>query len=229
MKEPSRTTTMRICCLGRRSLRVVLACTVMSFFVLFQLQGCTSARDFTALEIRHARPMLKKTVPETDRLRLAVMPFEDLRTDTTSIGSQRDWLGTATVWTVVGDHVGDMIAEVMVDHLKRSFGWEAWIVRPAILPPDQGADMTLTGTILMFEAHALPEFGDTKLAVTIRVRLNATETISQQVLSETIEETVTRQVWWFEPYDMELLINSALRNQLDRFRLHLHNHGLVRS
>lgn len=215
--------------LGRESLAVVLACFGMWFFSLFQLQGCAPSRDFTALEIRNTRPMLKRTVPESEQLKVAVVPFEDRRDDTRGIGTRRDWLGISTTWTVVGDYVGDMIAEVVVDHLKRSFGWQAWIVRPGILQPDGGADITITGTILAFEATVGPAFGDRNLSVTTHIRLNASETVHNRSISEAIEDTVTHRVFWFEPRDLEYLINSTLRKQMDRFRLQLHDHGLVRS
>lgn len=229
MRESSRATAMGSLFLRRRLLAGVLACPVMCFFVLFQLQGCTPSRDFVALEIRKARPVLKRTVSEVERLKVAVVPFEDRRADTRRIGTHRSWLGTLTAWTVVGDDVGDIVAEVIVDHLRRAFGWEAWIVRPGILQPDGGADITITGTVLLFEANAAPRFGDTDLAVTTHLHLKATEIVSQRVTSETIEETVTQRVFGFEPRDLEFLINSTLRRQMDRFRLHLHDVGLIRS
>jgi len=228
MNETGLATMMGLRRLRGASLAVVLAWFGMCVFSLFELQGCAPSRDFVALEIRNSPPMLKRTVPEAERLRVAVVPFEDRRTDTRGIGMRRDWMGTSTTWTVVEDSLGDMIAEVVVDHLKRSFGWKAWIVRPGILQPDGGADITITGTILTFEATVGPGFGDTNLSVTTHMRLNASETVSHRSISESIEDTVTHRVLWFEPRDLEHLINSTIRKQMDRFRLQLHDHGLVR-
>lgn len=229
MIETGRAATTGKMFLREKALTIVLACPVMWFFVLFQLQGCSPSRDFMALEIRNAQPMLKRTVPEAERLKVAVVPFEDRRADTTSIGSRQDWLGTRTTWTVAGDDLGEKAAEVVVDHLKRSFGWQAWIVRHGILEPEEGPDITITGTILTFEATAAPGFGDTTLSVTTHIRLNASETVSRRSISESIEDTVTHRVLWFEPRDLELLINSALRSHLDRLSHQLHDNSLIRS
>lgn len=136
-------------------------------------------------------------------------------------------LSGQTALTVEGNPLGALIAEVAVDYLNRSLGWQAWLITPGL--PQPGADLTITGAIFMFEANSAPGFGITNLTVTTRMRMNAKETAGQRSVTEMIDETANEVVWWFEPRDLEVLMNSTIRKHLERLYFQLHDNGLVRS
>ena len=213
---------------SRRTRRGWLSCAMrlMCGIVLSQSLGCASSTAIMPLEIRQGPTILAKTLPEAERLKVAVVPFEDRRTDTTRIGTRIHRLGGHTALTVEGNRLGVIIAEVVVEYLKRSLGWQAWVITPGALQPD--ADLTITGTIRMFEAKAVPKFGRTTLTVTARMHTSAQETAGRRSVMETIDETASELVWWFEPRDLEVLINSTIRKHVERLSLQLHDNGLVR-
>lgn len=190
---------------------------VCGWILLLTLLGCASSPEVIPLEIRQGRPMLKQTLPEGQRLNVAVIPFEDHRADTRRLGIRRNWLSDETTFTIEGGPLGDMFAQMIVDYLKQRQGWNAWIVKPGIVPPDGGPDVTLSGTIVGFSAAAKPGFGRTDMTVTARFLITGRHPADQRSLVVTVDATESSWAFWFEPHDLEALLNATLRKDLEQF------------
>lgn len=196
---------------------LVLVRPVICGIALSQLFGCVSSGEIIPLEIRQGRPMLKKTVPEAERLKVAVIPFEDQRPDTSRIGTRRDWLGSKTPLTIKGGNLGDILAEVFVDYLRNRHGWHTWVAKPGVVPPDGGPDITFSGTVVAFGADAAPGLGGTDLTVTAQIHMKAQHAVVQQSAVVRLEDVETQWVFWFEPRELETLVSSALRKNMEKF------------
>lgn len=190
---------------------------MIGLLTLLSSSGCAPAQEVIHLEIRRSPPMLKKWLPVAETHRIAVIPFEDQRADTTRIGTRRDWLGNETPLTVGENLFGDMIAEVLVDYLKNREGWKAWIVKPGVVSPKGGSDLTVSGTVVAFEAKADPGFARTLLTVTSQIQMTALSPVDQHPVVATIADQETRWVFWYEPADLEGLTNALLRKMMEQF------------
>ena len=195
----------------------VLACSVIGSIALSQFLGCAPSRDSIPLEIREGRPMLMKTFAESERLKVAVVPFEDQRADTSLIGFRKERCGRRTPLTVKGGDLGRSIAEVLVEDVKNRSGWQAWIAKPGVLEPEGGPDVTFNGKVLAFEASATPGFGGTNLAVTVRIEISPRHAVDQRLLVAVSEGIETRRVFWFELNDLKDLVNSTIRKAIDQY------------
>ncbi len=196
---------------------LVLVPSVSCWILLLTLLGCASSPEVIPLEIRQGRPMLKKTLPEGQGLNVAVIPFEDQRADTSRVGIRRDWLGDETTFTIEGAPLGDILAEMFVDYLKRRQGWNAWIAKPGIVQPDGGPDVTLSGKVVDFSADAEPGFGVTDMTVTARFLISGQHPVDQRSVVVTVDAIDSSWAFGFEPSDLEALLNATLREDLEQF------------
>lgn len=181
-----------------------------------QLTGCASARSVMPLEIRQTGPILHKVIPDAERLKVAVAPFEDRRDDTSVVGFRRHWLGRKTPLTVERGDLGSLVAEVWMEEGRHRRGWDAWLAKPGVLEPKDGADFLLKGKILAFEASASPGFGGTNLTASVRIEIELTgrRAAGRGPLVVVAEGTESRWVFWFERNDLERLLNSTIRRAM---------------
>lgn len=200
--------------------RPVLAWPVICWVILLTLQGCGPSRELISLEIRKRPQILAATVPESRRLKVAVAPFEDQRIETGRIGTRVDWFGAQTPVTIEGGSLGDMLAERFVEYLKRRHGWDAWIVKPGVVPPDGGPDVVLSGTVVAFAAEAVSGFAVTDLTVTTELHIiTGRQPVDQQSTPVTVKETESDWVFRFDPRDLEVLLDHTLLKGMDQFML----------
>ena len=192
--------------------------SISCWILLLTLLGCASSPEVIPLEIRQGRPMLKQTLPEGQRLNVAVIPLEDQRADTSRVGHRRDWLGDETTFTIEGGTLGDILAQMIVDYLKQRQGWNAWIVKPGIVPPEGGPDVTLSGRVVDFSATAEPGFGRTNMTVKERFLITGQHPVDHRSVVVTVDATESSWAFWFEPRDLEALLNATLRKDLEQFR-----------
>jgi hypothetical protein len=192
--------------------RLIICCVALMEFV-----GCAHSESILSLEIRQGRPALKRTLPESKRVKVAVDPFEDRRVDTRLIGFQRDWLGAKTSLIVEGSDLGNSIAEVLVEEVKNRCGWEAWVAKPGVHEPEQGPDVTLHGMIEFFEISVAPGFVGTDLAAAVRIEINARYTGGRRSSHAVAESVESDWAFSFERKDLERFANSTLRKAFDRF------------
>lgn len=196
-----------------------IAWAVVCSIGMAQLMGCAPARGFIPLEIRQTGPILKKTIPVAERLKVAVAPFEDRRDDTSAVGFHRNWLGQKTLWTLERGDLGGLVAEVWVEGGRHRCGWDAWLAKPGVLEPKDGPDFMLKGRILTFEATASPGFGGTTLTASIRVELEIIDrhAAGQGPFVVVAEGVESRWVFWVERNDLERLMKAALERAMDQF------------
>lgn len=197
--------------------RLVLLRLVVSWMALSQILGCVPSGEYVPVEIRQGEPILTKTLSESERLRVAVIPFEDRRADTGRIGTRYHRLGGETAVTIKGGTLGDILAEVFVEYLKKRHGWHAWIAKPGVAPPDEGPDITLSGAVTVFEADAVPGFGGTRLRVTSVIQLKARHSVDRPTIDVTCGDTETLRPLWFEWRDLEALINATVQSNAGQF------------
>jgi len=193
-----------------------IVCAVICSIGMAQLMGCAPARGVMPLEIRQTGSILHKVIPDAERLKVAVAPFEDRRDDTSVVGFRRNWLGQKTSLTMERGDLGSLVAEVWVEDGRHRRGWEAWLAKPGVLEPKDGADFLLKGKILTFEASASPGFGGTNLTASVRIEVELTDrrAADHGPLVVVAEGTESRWVFWFERNDLERLLNSTIKRAM---------------
>jgi len=110
---------------------------------------------------------------------------------------------------------------MLVDYLKNRHGWHTWIAKPGVVPPDGRPDITLSGTVVAFGVEAVPGFGRTKLTVTSQIQVKALHAGDQESVALKLDNTEIQWGFWFERGNLEALVNTTVRKNMEQFMSHV--------
>jgi len=195
-----------------------LAFGIGSIIGLLALIGCAAQGEIVYLEIQAvpAAPLsAKQQGGQGEEIKVAVEVFEDQRPEKNHLGVRTHIWGGVTYFNVIGGKEGDVVAQVVADHLKQK-GWRVWVRRHGSPTPEGDADVVLTGQVQEFSAHAKSRFLSTKLTAKSKLAILARNVSDGSTTSMNLEGTSTESVFWFEPEDLQNLVNHSLRESLDK-------------
>ena len=195
----------------REHVRVWLAGTV-----LIGLVGCAASGEVVPVDIR-AKPAASMAHGSAgDGLRLAILPLDDNRKDRKNLASRSHIFGGETYFNTPGGDAGLLVAQAMAEYLLQA-GWQAWLAKPAVTVPGEGAEVILSGQVEEFGAQARSRFFSTEVMSAIRVTVQAKNVSDGSVLKLTMTGSGSQPVFWFESDDVQNVLNEAIKNSVDRF------------
>lgn len=195
-----------------------LALGMGSLIGLMTLAGCTGTGEVVYLDLQAippAAPSKKQRGDQGEEIKVVVEAFQDLRPVKSRLGVRTHLWGGMTYFNVVGGKAGDVIAQVVADHLKQK-GWRVWVRKTGSTAPEGDPDVILTGQIQEFSANAKSRFFSTKLTAKSKLEVRARNAVDGSTTSMNLEGTSTDSVFWFEPEDVQELVNQTLKETLDR-------------
>ncbi len=169
------------------------------------LVGCTGKGEVIPLTVQ---PILEKQATAAkpqNALRVAVVPFEDARSDKGHLGVRTHLWGGKSYFNVSRGQPGEVTAESLAKYLTNR-GWK-------VVPTDRGdgqADVILSGRILDFIVNAKSGAFHTNLTATTRLVLQAKNAADDSQVRMTVNGTGSDRVFWFAPEDAETLVNEVL-------------------
>lgn len=175
------------------------------------LVGCAGTGEIVSLDVR-AMPSAV-VAPAGPVLKIAVVPLEDQRPARQRLGVRTHLGGGVTYFDLPGGQPGETVARVIADYLQQK-GWQAWVRKAGMAEPEGGADAVLTGQLQAFSANAKSRFGSTEIKVETRFAIQGLNAMDQSTIRMTIDGARTDSVFWFEPRDVEALLNETLRDSL---------------
>ena len=178
--------------------------------------GCAATQDVLEVEIRGGTSTGAFERLPHDSLRVAVAPMEDRRPYRDQVGKRVNVWGQKTRFIVVGDDLGALVAQVVVEFLRKQKGWHAWLDRPGVAPPEGGPDVTITGRIEALTADARPKPGVTRMDARIDFILEARNVHDGRVMRVRLGEGGTRSVFQFEGDDVEDLVHTLMLQGLEQ-------------
>jgi len=194
-----------------------LAFSIGSLIGLITLTGCAGTGEVVYLEIRAVPPAAhsaKQQEGQGEKIKVAVEAFEDLRPEKSHLGVRTHLWGGVTHFNFMGGKAGDVVAQVVADHLKQK-GWRVWVRRHGSPAPEGDPDVILTGQIQEFSANAKSGAFFTKLTVKSKMAVLARNADGSKT-SMNLEGTSTDRVFWFKPKDVQELVNEMLKESLDK-------------
>ena len=155
----------------------------------------------------------KMTAP----LRVAVVPFEDVRSDKAKVGRYQHYV-ESTVDTLVpaSGSAADQITNFVLEYLKRA-GFQVTRVEPGQVVSPGSADVVLSGQIESYWSEAVTRFARTQLAARNGLVLKAINVGDGSTVRTTVEGEGTKTVIFFDLEDLEKLNSEALGQTLARF------------
>jgi len=166
-----------------------------------------------AVNLDAAPAPAKVTAP----LRVAVIPFEDVRSDKTKVGRYQHYV-ESTVDTLVpaGGSAADQVTNFVLEYLKRA-GFQVNRVQPGQAVATGSADVVLSGEIESYWSEAVTRFARTELAAKNRLVLKAANVGDGSIVRTTVVGEGTKTVVFFDLEDLEKLNSEALGQTLARF------------
>ncbi|HZC67927.1 MAG TPA: hypothetical protein VE201_04845 [Nitrospirales bacterium] len=190
-------------------------CLAVATMLTLAVVGCGGPGQTIPLSVNmDAVPAPEKV---TTPLRVAVVPFEDVRSDKSKVGRYQHYV-ESTVDTLVpaGVSAADQITNFVVEYLKRA-GFQVTRVQPGQTVPPGPADVVLSGQIESYWSEAVTRFARTELAAKNRLVLKAANVGDGSIVRTTVEGEGTVTVVFFDLEDLEKLNSEALGQTLARF------------
>jgi len=166
-----------------------------------------------AVNLDAAPAPAKVTAP----LRVAVIPFEDVRSDKTKVGRYQHYV-ESTVDTLVpaGGSAADQVTNFVLEYLKRA-GLQVTRLEPGQAVAPGSTDVVLSGQIESYWSEAVTRFARTELAAKNRLVLKAANVGDGSIVRTTVVGEGTKTVVFFDLEDLEKLNSEALGQTLSRF------------
>ncbi|MBI4400151.1 MAG: hypothetical protein HY581_00785 [Nitrospirae bacterium] len=183
-----------------------------SLIGLMALAGCAGKGEVVYLDIQ-AAPLVAQATQDVHELNVAVVPLEDLRPQKTRLGSRTHLGGGVTHFDVLGGKPGEVVAQVIADYLKQK-GWRVWVKSPGGPEPQGGADVMMRGQVQQFSANAKSRFFSTEITVKTKLTIQALNAADNSTTSMNLDGARTESVFWFEPEDVQKLLNETLKESL---------------
>lgn len=153
--------------------------------------------------------------------RIAVLPFQDLRTDGAHLGTRSHLWGGVSYFDLPSGTVAKSTAQALVDYLSRQ-GWKASLSRT---PASEGADITIAGTIESLSVDAKSGFMHTDLTATNALRFTISNHSDASVVRERVSATGSDRVFWFDQGDAQHLTTDLFESNVRKFLADLRIEG----
>jgi hypothetical protein len=153
----------------------------------------------------------------TAPLRVAVIPFEDVRSDKTKVGRYQHYVeSTVDALVPAGGSAADQVTNFVLEYLKRA-GFQVTRLEPGQAVAPGSADVVLSGQIESYWSEAVTRFARTELAAKNRLVLKAANVGDGSIVRTTVVGEGTLTVIFFDLVDLEKLNSEALGQTLSRF------------
>lgn len=190
---------------------MLIASFAVGFLLL--LAGCAGKGDIVPLKIQ-ALPSVRSISQNFQDIKVVVERFEE-GSEVSRLGVRTHLGGGETVFTVQGGKIGDVIAQVVADNLK-AMGFQVWVKKSDASEVPAKPDVTITGQVQQLSAQARSRFFSTKITAKARIVIQAANASDRSTDRLNLEGAREDAVFWFEPGEVQELVNRMLKENLDR-------------
>lgn len=182
------------------------------------LAGCAGKGDTVHLDLKPAPQGNVAEAQKASGERVLVKAFEDLRPDKTRLGTRTHLWGGVTHFDVPGGNAGASVARVVGEYLaQKGRQVKIQVVQAARPAGDEWApDVTVTGQVEELSANAKSRVGNTLITVKLRVIVYGVNSVDGSKVRLSLEGEKARPVFWFDPEDVEALVNELLVESLNK-------------
>jgi len=187
--------------------------TTCAFAFLMLLAGCAGKGEIVPLNVQ-AMPSVRSLNQNYQDLKVVVEPFE-VESDAGRLGVRTHLGGGKTVFTVHGGKLGEAVAQVVADNLK-AMGFQVWVRKSGATEVPANPDITITGQVKQLSVEARSRFFSTKMTGKVEVAIHGLNASDRSTVRLNLEGAREDAVFWFEPKEVQELVNRLLKENLDR-------------
>jgi hypothetical protein len=174
--------------------------------------GCGAKGERIDLKVPIAYGVNKKVAAMSSGT-VAVLPFEDNRTNRSHLGTRYHLWGGESHFDLSSGTLGESTAQAFADYLKER-GWNAAVAKGN---GAMGVDVTITGQLVDIAVDAKSGVGQTALNGKNRLIIFVKNHADGSQVRETLTSTGTSQVFWFDPEDAQDLLNELYNKNFEKF------------
>jgi hypothetical protein len=172
--------------------------------------GCAGTGEVIPLQLHPVPAGAEKMTKPAAAVRVALGSFEDGRTYHTGLGVRTHLWGGVSYFDVPGGNPADAVAQALTEYLKAK-GWQ--MVKPG---SREGADVVFAGKIQEFFVRAKSRIGFTEMTTRTKLAIQATNMADGSVIRMTLNGTGSEDVFWFDPEDMQDVVNEVLTDSFGK-------------
>ena len=187
--------------------------TTLAVAFVMLLAGCAGTGESVPLHIK-ALPSVRSLNQNYQDLKVVVEPFEG-GPDANRLGVRTHLGGGETVFTVQGGRLGEAVAQVVADNLK-AMGFQVWVRKSSATEVPAKPDITITGQVKELSVNARSRFFSTKMTGKVEVVIQALNASDRSTVRLNLEGAREDALFWFEPTEVQELVNHMLKENLDR-------------
>lgn len=187
--------------------------TALAFGIMLVVGGCAGTGEVIPLNIQ-ALPSVRSLSQNFQDIKVVVERFEE-GSETGRLGVRTHLGGGETIFTAQGGKIGEVVAQVVADNLK-SMGFQVWVKKSDASEVPAGPDILITGQVQQLSAQARSRFFSTKILAKAKVVIQAANASDSSTVRLNLEGSREDAVFWFEPREVQELVNRMLKENLDR-------------
>lgn len=178
--------------------------------------GCAGTGEVIPIHLHGVVPTAEKAAVQSQPVRVAIGPFEDGRQHRTNLGVRTHLWGGVSYFDVPGSKLTEAVAQALKEHLV-SKGWQAVSTEGGGQTGGKAdVDVILTGRVEDCTVHARSGFGFTAITAHAKVVIQATNVADGSVVRMVLNGRGAEDVFWFDPEDVEAVINEVLADSFSR-------------
>jgi len=174
------------------------------------ISGCATQGEKIDIKIG-SKPGAEAKTTASGAVKVAVVPFQDDRTDRSRLGTRQHLWGGESTFALPSGTVGEASARALADYLKQK-GWQA-----ALATNGTGADITITGKLLEVAVDAKSGIAHTALTGRNKMVIQVDNAADGSKVRETVMGVGSNTVFWFDSEDAEELLNDLYGSNFERF------------
>jgi uncharacterized lipoprotein YajG len=186
---------------------------IMALLGLTVLAGCAGTGEVVPLKIQ-ALPSLRSINQNLQDIKVLLEPFEE-SAGVDHLGVRTHLGGGQTTFTVQGGRPGLVMAQVVADNLK-SMGFQVWVRTPTEQDLPEKPDITITGQLQQLSAQARSRVFSTRITARVKAVIQAANAADRSTVRLNLEGSRENTVFWFEPAEVQELLNRLLKDNLDK-------------
>lgn len=174
------------------------------------LAGCAGTGEVIPLRLHLAPSSAEMAVKPAEPLKVALGEFLDGRSGQTGLGVRTHLWGGVSYFEVPGSKPAETVAHLLADYLIAK-GWS--LLKQG---STERADVVLTGKILELFVHAKSRVGFTEMTTKTKLAIQAKNSSDGSVVRMTLNGAGSEDVFWFDPEDMEEVVNEVLTDSFSK-------------
>jgi hypothetical protein len=200
-----------------------LSCRLLLCVGMVVLAGCAGKGERIDIAIPERTTAGGTLSVATPGPRIAVLPFEDQRPNQAHLGTRSHLWGGVSYFDLPSGTLAKATAQALVDYLSRQ-GWKASLART---PGNDGADITIAGTIQSLSVDAKGGFMHTDLTATNALSFQIMNHADESIVRERVSGTGSDRVFWFDEEDAQALITDLFAKNFGKLLTDIKREGRV--